>query len=323
MSLFQQFHADKPDSGNGAMTLFWGELELRMELDGASCKAHESTRSLELGQFSLIRSCMSPRVLRRRPVPNEDEFLVTAIVEQGALELRRGDQVSRLSAGTMCVSTSRQGLLWHIPETTTLHIALLPRTLVRLPDDRLKVALDRWFPEAQASAAMYGATMRTLFSLSAPPLTAAQNYLANALLEHISAYFAEALQPSPEHLPAARRDVLLLAAREFITERLFDAALTPEVVAAHLHISLRYLHKLFASIGLSVSSWIRASRIERCRRDLADPDLAHLTIAEIGSRWGMPNATLFSRNFKDVVGETPSAYRKRLLRGADEEATPV
>lgn len=323
MSPNQPFHVDKPESNNGAFARFWGESGLRVELDCNSLEAHESTRSLELGQFSLIRSCVSPRVLRRRPVPNEVEFLIAVAVEQGALELRRGDQLSRLSAGTMCVSTSRQRLLWRIPETTTLHIALLPRTLVRLPNDRLKAALDRWFPEAQASAAMYGATMRTLFSLPAPPLTAAQSYLANALLEHISAYFAEALQPSPEHLPAARRDVLLLATREFIAERLYDAELNPEMVAAHLHISLRYLHKLFASIGLSVSSWIRASRIERCRRDLADPDLAHLTIAEIGSRWGMPNATLFSRNFKDVIGETPSAYRKRLLRGADEEATPV
>lgn len=310
-----------PEGDSSTFARFWAESGLRVEFDYASLEAYESTCSLEIGQFSLIRSCVSPRVMWRRPVPDEVEFLITIIVEQGTLELRRGDQLTRLGAGAMCVSTSRQRLLWRIPEATTLSIALLPRTLIRLPDDRLKYALNRWFPEAQASAGVYRATVRALFSLQAPPLAAAQSYLANALLEHISAYFAEALQPSSEHSHAVRRDVLLLATREFIADRLYDVELNPEMVAAHLHISLRYLHKLFASIGLSVSSWIRASRIERCRRDLADPDLVHLTIAEIGSRWGMPNATLFSRNFKDIIGETPSAYRKRLLRQTDGRAS--
>ena len=49
--------------------------------------------------------------------------------------------------------------------------------------------------------------------------------------------------------------------------------LDPEEIARASFISTRYLHKLFEAEGTSVCRWIRASRLERCRRDLLDPAL--------------------------------------------------
>ena len=51
-----------------------------------------------------------------------------------------------------------------------------------------------------------------------------------------------------------------------------------------------------------MSEWIRRARLERCRRDLADPALARETILAVATRWGMPDAAHFSRMFRATYG---------------------
>ena len=67
---------------------------------------------------------------------------------------------------------------------------------------------------------------------------------------------------------------LLLGAKAVIEAGLGNPDLGPEEVARACFISTRYLHRLFESEGLSVCEWIRAERLDRCRRDLHDPTLA-------------------------------------------------
>jgi AraC-like DNA-binding protein len=99
----------------------------------------------------------------------------------------------------------------------------------------------------------------------------------------------------------------------FIEENLGDPDLDPQRIARANFISTRYLHKLFESEGTSVCGWIRASRLERCRRDLLDPALGHLTILAIASRWGLPGPQHFSRLFRAAHGCSPSELRRRSL----------
>lgn len=60
-----------------------------------------------------------------------------------------------------------------------------------------------------------------------------------------------------------------------------DPDLPPVSVAARFGISPRYLHKLFEETGTSFSQWLQARRLERCRRELADPAFQSHGIAEI------------------------------------------
>ena len=61
---------------------------------------------------------------------------------------------------------------------------------------------------------------------------------------------------------------------------------------------------------MSVCQWIRAARLDRCRRDLVDPALADQTILEIASRWGLTGPQHFSRLFRATYGCSPSDYRR-------------
>ena len=90
------------------------------------------------------------------------------------------------------------------------------------------------------------------------------------------------------------RQALLHWTYAFIDERLGDPKLSPGMVAAACHISLRYLHRLFQEPGATVAGWIRQRRLEGCRRDLTDPALVSRTVAAIAGRWGFGSPAHFS-----------------------------
>lgn len=108
----------------------------------------------------------------------------------------------------------------------------------------------------------------------------------------------------------ARRGGLVGRIHAFIDAHLGDPELTPAAVAAAHHISLRYLHKLFEPQSRTVAGFIRERRLERCRRDLADPGLAYVPVRAIALRWGFPDPARLSRLFKDEYGVTPGEYRR-------------
>lgn len=88
--------------------------------------------------------------------------------------------------------------------------------------------------------------------------------------------------------------------------------MTPALVAAAHHISVRYLHRLFHDHGDTVSDHIRRRRLERIRRDLADPALAHLPAYAIAARWGLRDASHFSKVFRAEFATSPREFREQL-----------
>lgn len=110
--------------------------------------------------------------------------------------------------------------------------------------------------------------------------------------------------------PGSRAHVLYLNITSFIDRNLHRPDLEPAVIASAHHISVRHLHRIFQQHhGTGVSAHIRTRRLDRCRRDLADPDLNHLTIASIATRWGFTRPADFSRAFRRETGLSPSGHR--------------
>ncbi|NXY96429.1 helix-turn-helix domain-containing protein [Streptomyces sp. BR123] len=110
--------------------------------------------------------------------------------------------------------------------------------------------------------------------------------------------------------PEDRRRALRTQIRQFIRRHLADP-LTPESIAAAHRLSRRSLYALFEEDGQTVAAWIRQERLERCRRDLADPRLAGRPIHCIAARWGFPDKAHFSRLFRSVYGAPPRDFRRR------------
>jgi AraC-like DNA-binding protein len=109
--------------------------------------------------------------------------------------------------------------------------------------------------------------------------------------------------------PETRRRALQAQIHDFIHRHLGDPGLTPDAIAAAHQISIRYLYKLFEHQGLTVAGWIRQRRLERCRRDLADPQLGCVPIHAIATRWGFTDRAHFSRIFRTAYDMSPKDYR--------------
>lgn len=115
------------------------------------------------------------------------------------------------------------------------------------------------------------------------------------------------LEAEGAHTPPG--SVLLVEAESVIDSTLADPSLSTAAIAAQLHISTRYLQKLFEAEGRTVSGWIRGRRLEQCRRDLSDPRLRPDSIATICARHGLPDQSSFSKLFRAAYGVSPSDYR--------------
>ncbi|NYV72791.1 helix-turn-helix domain-containing protein [Streptomyces sp. UH6] len=98
---------------------------------------------------------------------------------------------------------------------------------------------------------------------------------------------------------------------QYIREHLADPDLSAARIAAAHGISVRHLYAVLSRSGISLGDWIRARRLEACRRELAGPAGRSRTVAAIGRSWGFMNATHFSRVFKDAYGVPPRGWRDR------------
>jgi AraC-like DNA-binding protein len=74
-------------------------------------------------------------------------------------------------------------------------------------------------------------------------------------------------------------------------------------------VSLRYLHKLFESEGVTAARWIQQQRLECCRRELARATSHAPTVAMVAQSWGFANASHFSRVFRLAYGTSPREYQ--------------
>jgi len=105
------------------------------------------------------------------------------------------------------------------------------------------------------------------------------------------------------------QQTLLVQAKAFIDDNLADPDLNPDLVAAAVHVSTRYLQKLFSADGQPVAGWIRRRRLEQCRRELAAP-APIASVAAVGRKYGFHDAAHFSRIFKARFGMSPGEFRR-------------
>ncbi len=84
-----------------------------------------------------------------------------------------------------------------------------------------------------------------------------------------------------------------------------------EVVASHVGMSPAAFSRYFTDkIGVPFFDVLRTLRIERALDDLAHHECS---INVLACRSGYSSACTFTRAFKEILGETPSEYRRRLL----------
>ena len=141
------------------------------------------------------------------------------------------------------------------------------------------------------------------------PATASQ--LSETCLSLVTAALGERLGEIAAGGSSART-ALIFRAKAMIDSNLHDHALNTEKVAQLVGISPRYLQDLFHAEGTTVSDWIWQRRLDKSRRDLADPLRAGDSISQIALACGFADFGHFSHRYKDAFGTSPREDRARM-----------
>ncbi|MDH6222973.1 helix-turn-helix domain-containing protein [Streptomyces pseudovenezuelae] len=252
----------------------------------------------------------TPKLIRQ----SDPEVLkLVCIVRGGGTVTKDGQRADMGFGDLMLHDTSQPYLAQMAPDVPVTRLLLLrfPRSLLPLPPRDLRRLSTLTIPGAHGIGALSSQFLlqlaRHMHELS-PSDTAR---LSTLTIDVLTTALADALDAHSVVPPHTRRRALMAQIHAFIRDNLGGPDLTPDVIAAAHHISLRYLHKLFQQEGHTVAGWIRERRLEQCRRDLADPRLATRPIHAIATCWGFTSPAHFSQAFRNAYGISPRQFRQQ------------
>ena len=300
---------ERPSYWNFLVSSVLGRLNTIPQRDGAfsGSIAYSHLSSIPVAQVASSQL----RVLRPEKFisdPHEDFYKVNFQLKGQATLSQHGRSAS-LEPGKWVIydNTRPYELNFHTDYRQLLFLVPRAQLLNRFPTIDLRLG--------QALSCQSGMG-RVLFNFVANVLdegdrfsAESQTHTAQMLLDMLLLGITEAAT-TPVQLPASSRYIQL---RQFILANLHRGDLSAETLANHLHLSKRYIQKLFADRDTTVNQTIWQERIKRCEHDLANPQLANTPAQEIAYAWGFNSSAHFSRLFKQSTGLTPSAYRKQAL----------
>ncbi|MED7948867.1 helix-turn-helix domain-containing protein [Streptomyces sp. BE20] len=248
----------------------------------------------------------------------EESRVMVHVVRRTALSDRRSVGQTKVSARRLPVH--RSGAPTHeAARDPAASVLILPASSVdplrgdRLRGDRLITgsadALERW---------MLLAHVRTIDETLTDP--AGSHAGRNTLTDPGGGVVAGQPDDSEPRLAS----VLVRAVKNVIDRRLTDPDLSPATLARTLNISVRTLHRAFATAAAdhsavkvgtvagraeTVAGYIRGRRLEQARFALS-ARAGRPSVAEVAARWQFADSSHFIRTFKSRYGQTPAAYAR-------------
>jgi AraC-like DNA-binding protein len=301
--------ADRPDSWNDAHRRIFFPIGVRFtEADTLRGRIEQQ----ELGPVRAFRIFSEPSVIERSVAEvrtfDPGDFLVGTLL-RGRTGIEQAGRSGLL--GPRDVSSwdsSRPFRVTHF-EPFELLLLVVPEQILGLRRKAMQARTASRLAPGSGLASLAARFFADVWNLADRDPGCRRDDLADGVVSLVRAlHDHEAAQRPPSRLLAG--DLLLSRIRSYIERNLDDPSLGPESIARAHYISTRYVHKLFARDGVSVSEWVRQRRLEECRRILRDPTQAALTVTEVARRWTFTNPAYFSRVFREAYGCTPSDSRR-------------
>ncbi|GGV72979.1 AraC family transcriptional regulator [Streptomyces longisporoflavus] len=262
--------------------------------------------------YSSLRTQRTPKLIRRC---DPEQYAVALTLRGRPMMDQAGRQTEPGVGNLMMYSTSwpYDGRADADDGTSASIVAQLPRALLPFAAREVDRLLATRLPGREGTGALLALCLTHLATDTSMQRPGDSLRLGTVLLDLITAFLAHHLQAETAVPHESRQRILLLQIKEFIHRHLNDPDLTPQVVAAAHHVSLRQVYKLFEGQGQPIAAWIKHQRLERCRRDLIDPWLHSSPVHAIAARWGFMNNAHFSRAFRAAYGLPPRDYRALAL----------
>lgn len=287
------------------------EAELKSPVPGTEFAGELRSRTIGSVQLSEVSGAEVVVSRTRGTIRKADPGLVKLGMQvKGRGIVRQGGSEAVLMPGDFAIYDTASPYCLDFAGAFTMFVVMFPRAELRTGERDLAAAVARSVRAEEGIGGVVSPFLsglrRTLVdeSLKDSPM------LESAVFDLVSAVLEVNSRNNREHSGA----ILLASARSFIEAHLSNLDLNTRMIAENQHISSRYLQRLFEQDGATVAGWIRRRRLEKCRSDLADLRLAHLSIGAICARHGLVDSSHFSRIFKEEFGVSPRDYRNGRMR---------
>lgn len=301
----------------------FGRSTLPMRLESQGGLPFEATvRHMDIAPLKVVELVATPSAMRRTPRlirRGDPEMLSVLLPVRGGLEVSQSGRETSVGPQELVLYDSSRPFEIRMSGARAANAVVsahAPRTSLPLPLAGLDGLLARPLPAGRGSG--LGALLaQLLHSLVGdadafrPGDLARLGGIAHDLMTATVAHHLDADNAVPED---AHHRALLLHIDSFVRQQLHDTALSPSLIAAAHHISVGHLHRLFRPRGVTVAGWIRRQRLERARRDLADPAQRSVPVHRIATRWGFKDHSSFTRAFRAAFGVAPQDYRHSTIR---------
>jgi AraC-like DNA-binding protein len=176
--------------------------------------------------------------------------------------------------------------------------------------------VERWIPDPMQvvgrplpASAGWGLALRGVKEALVPRELVALS-LPDELIEDQLGVLLALASPSSFALPRADQ-ALYERCLSAVRCRMCKPGLVASEIARECAVSLRTLHRTFASHGRTFAGVLMEQRVDAAARMLADPRFRHLTIAEVARRCGFLDPSHFARQFRRLRKVGPREFRAR------------
>jgi AraC-like DNA-binding protein len=266
-----------------------------------------------LSTLELSRVTASAQHVRRTPRQiqraSEDFFLVS-IQTQGVGEVHQDGRRAVLQAGDFALYDSTRPYDLVFDGDFQQFVLMLPGAALRAQLRDTHQLTARAVSGRRGAGHLMIEMLRTL----AQDIRTLEPASAAAVADSVTQILVAGLRtlpasqrPAVSQLTACRRAQIKACIREHLPEPSLDVA----GIAAALRLSASSVHRVFAGEPCSVTEWLRAQRLERLARDLADPALQRRSVSELAFALGFNDAAHVSRAFRARFGCSPRDHRAR------------
>lgn len=273
-----------------------------------------SVSTREIGGLRIARVTASPmaatRSTRHIAASTEDDYFV-ALHLRGIARATQDGRGLALHPGDIALFDSTRPYLIEFQHTGAAFEHLIfrvPRAHLDARCSGLERATAVRVPFDSGEGTLAAPYLRSLASLKSVTGNQSAERLAESGLDLLATAIAAAsgLTADPESRERARFNELT----RHVLSRLGDPDLSPASVASAQFMSVRQLHRLFANERTTFGGFVRGERLRRCARDLSDPRLARLPVADIAAPWGYRSPAHFTRAFTAHFGLGPREFRR-------------
>jgi len=272
----------------------------------------------QLGTLEIAKIFASQGVdVEPLPAARQWRGVVLGYLAAGSLRVSQEGRAVDLEAGDFVLYTSAQRYRITAPGAHEYLVVRIPTSAIALRHSMFTEVIATDLSDVP-SAPLLRAILASLAVPGFRPSLAAGAHVADSLVAAAHAVVADARRPGSAAIMSLFHTFLL-----WIEEHLTEDEVSADAIAGAHFLSTRYVRRVFAAHGATVSTVVRQRRLERIRTELLDPQQVRTPIGEIASRWGMRDAAVFSRAFAQQFGVSPRRYRALHLHQGESRLASV